>query len=178
MQVFWQTLCSKKHKGPFVKYLKSFGIAAKYCMLSSPEQNSVDVRRNCTLKHMMRSMMSRKNLPEFLWGEAHKTTIYILNKVLYEPVPKTPFELWNDRGGEYFGKRYVPSNIKDILPNTWRVGIIAQYSMLSSSEQNGVDERRNHTLKDMLSSILSRKNLSEFLWSETLKTIAHILNKF
>ena len=66
-------------------------------MPGSPEQNGVAERRNRTLKDMMRSMMSRSNLPEYLWGEAIKTTNYILNRVPRKYVPKTPFELWTSR---------------------------------------------------------------------------------
>ncbi|RVW43546.1 Retrovirus-related Pol polyprotein from transposon TNT 1-94 [Vitis vinifera] len=66
-------------------------------MPGSPEQNGVAERRNRTLMEMKRSMMGRSNLPECLWGEAIKTTTYILNRVPSKSVPKTPFELWTDR---------------------------------------------------------------------------------
>ena len=46
---------------------------------------------------MVRSMMSERNLPEYLWGEALKTTLYILNRVPRKYVPITPFELWRRR---------------------------------------------------------------------------------
>ena len=58
------------------------------------EQNGVAERRNHTLMDMVRSMMSRTNLPNFLWGEALKTAMYILNRVPTKSVPKTPFELF------------------------------------------------------------------------------------
>ena len=86
-----------QHMGPFAKYLQDCGIIAQYTMLGSLEQNGVAVRRNRTLKDMMRSMMSRSNLPEYLWDEAIKTTNYILNRVPSKFVPKTPFELWTNR---------------------------------------------------------------------------------
>ncbi|KAK8936095.1 hypothetical protein KSP39_PZI012974 [Platanthera zijinensis] len=88
---------SGQHKGPFARYLESCGIVAQYSMPGSPEQNGVAERRNRTLKEMMRSMMSRTNLPEFLWGEALKTAVYILNRVPSKSVLKTPFELWTGR---------------------------------------------------------------------------------
>ena len=62
-------------------------------MPGSPEQNGVSERRNRTLKDMMRSMMSMSNLPKFLWGEAIKTAMYILNRVPSKSISKTPFEL-------------------------------------------------------------------------------------
>ena len=43
---------------------------------------------------MVRSMLSNSDLPLFLWSEALKTSIYILNRFPSKVVPKTPFELW------------------------------------------------------------------------------------
>ena len=50
-------------------------------MPGNPEQNSMSKRHNRTLKYMMRSMISVSNLPNFYWGEAIKTVMYILNHV-------------------------------------------------------------------------------------------------
>ena len=66
-------------------------------MLGTPQQNGVAERRNRTLMEMVRSMMSYSSVPISLWGEAFKTTMYILNKVPSKAVPKTPFELWTGR---------------------------------------------------------------------------------
>ena len=43
---------------------------------------------------MVRSMLSSFNLPKFLWTEALKTAVYILNRVSTKAVPKMPFELF------------------------------------------------------------------------------------
>ncbi|KAL6318317.1 hypothetical protein AAG906_039409 [Vitis piasezkii] len=74
-----------QQKGLFARYLQDNGI------------NGVAERRNRTLMEMKRSMMSRSNLLKYLWGEAIKTTTYILNRVPSKSVPKTPFELWIGR---------------------------------------------------------------------------------
>ena len=66
-------------------------------MPESPKQNGVAERRNRTLKDMIRSMMSRSNLPKYLWGEAIKTANYILNRVPGKSIPKTSFKLWISR---------------------------------------------------------------------------------
>ena len=84
-------------KGPFSKYLEDSGIVAQFTMPRSPEQNGVAERRNRTLMEMVRSMISRINLPGFLWGKALKTALYILNCVPTKAVPLTPFELWTGR---------------------------------------------------------------------------------
>ena len=62
-------------------------------MPGSSDQNGVSERRNRTLVDMVPSMLSNSNLPKFLWIDALKTTMYILNHVPTKAVPKTPFEL-------------------------------------------------------------------------------------
>ncbi|RDX66847.1 hypothetical protein CR513_54347, partial [Mucuna pruriens] len=42
---------------------------------------------------------------------------------------------------------------------------------------NGVTERRNRTLKDMVRSMISHSSLLESLWEEALKTTIYILNR-
>ena len=63
-------------------------------MTGSPYQNGVVERRNRTLMDMVRNKRSNCNLHYFLWTEALKTTMYILNRVPTKVVPKMPFELF------------------------------------------------------------------------------------
>jgi hypothetical protein len=49
--------------------------------------------------------------------------------------------------------------------------------MLGEPQQNGVAERCNHTLMDMIRSMLSYSTLPIDLWMEALKTAIHILNR-
>ncbi|KAL6350236.1 hypothetical protein AAG906_004181 [Vitis piasezkii] len=84
----------------------------------------------------------------------------------------------SDRGDEYYGKhgdagqqkgpfaRYLQDN-----------GIVAQYTMSGSPEQNGVAERHNRTLMEMKRSMMGRSNLPEYLWDEAIKTATYILNR-
>ena len=51
--------------------------------------------KNFILLDMVRCMLVNSLLPEFLWGEALKTTAYILNQVRCKFVPKTSYELWS-----------------------------------------------------------------------------------
>ena len=80
--------------GPFTKFLQEHGIVAQHTMPGSRDQNGVAERRNRTLVDMVRSMLSNSNLPQFLWTDALKTSVYILNRVPTKAVPKTPFEIW------------------------------------------------------------------------------------
>jgi len=66
----------------------------------------------------------------------------------------------SDRGGEYY-RRYDemgqhPGPFAMFLENC---GICAQYTMPGTPQQNGVAERRNHTLMDMVKSMLSYSSL-------------------
>jgi len=83
-----------------------------------------------------------------------------------------------DKGGEYYGKNdesgQCPSPFAKLLE---KHGICAQYTMPGTSEQNGVAKRCNHTLMDMVRSMLSNSTLSLSLWMYALKTIVYLLNQ-
>jgi transposase InsO family protein len=83
-----------------------------------------------------------------------------------------------DRGREYYGRHtpysQVPGPFVRFLQEN---GIVAQYSMPCDPQQNGVAERRNHTLMDMVRSMLSYSTLPISLWMEALKITVHILNR-
>jgi hypothetical protein len=49
--------------------------------------------------------------------------------------------------------------------------------MSGEPRKNGVAKRRNHTLMDMVRSMLSYNTLPIGLWMEALKTAIHILNR-
>ncbi|KAL0298870.1 UNVERIFIED_CONTAM: hypothetical protein Sradi_6546800 [Sesamum radiatum] len=83
--------------GPFAKFLIEQGIVAQYAMPDSPYQNGVAKRRNRTLLDIAWSMMASSKLPKFLWIEALKTTVYILNRVPTKIVSETPFELFKGK---------------------------------------------------------------------------------
>ena len=82
---------------PFVMFLQDYRIVVQYTMSEIFEQNGMDERRNRTLKDMTRSMVSRSNLQEYLWEEAIKTVLYILNRVPSKSASKTLFELWTSK---------------------------------------------------------------------------------
>ena len=82
----------------------------------------------------------------------------------------------SDRGGEYYG-RYI-ENVQAHGPFAKFLqehGIVGQHTMSGSPDQNGVAERRNRTLVDMVRSMLSNSNLLKFLWTDALKMTVYIL---
>ncbi|RVW87069.1 Retrovirus-related Pol polyprotein from transposon TNT 1-94 [Vitis vinifera] len=56
-------------------------------------------------------------------------------------------------------------------------GIDVRYTMPGTPQQNGVAERRNRTLLDMVRCMLSNSSLPEFLCGEALRIAAYILNQ-
>jgi hypothetical protein len=49
--------------------------------------------------------------------------------------------------------------------------------MPGEPQQNGIAERQNRTVMDMVRSMLSYSNLPVKLWMKALKTVMHILNR-
>ena len=62
----------------------------------------------------------------------------------------------SDRGCEYYGKYCESGQCPGLFAKLLeKHGICAQYTMLETPQQNGVAERRNRTLMDMVKSMLS-----------------------
>nr|GEZ83012.1 hypothetical protein [Tanacetum cinerariifolium] len=81
---------------------------------------------------------------------------------------KTIKSLRSDRGGEYMSQEFL-DHLKDH-------GIIAHRTPLYTSQHNGVSERRNRTLPDMVRSMMSQTTLPKSFWDYVLETAASILN--
>uniref|UniRef100_A0A6N2K712 Integrase catalytic domain-containing protein n=1 Tax=Salix viminalis TaxID=40686 RepID=A0A6N2K712_SALVM len=84
----------------------------------------------------------------------------------------------SDRGGEFYGRftesGQCPGPFAKLLESK---GICAQYTMPGTPQQNGVAERRNRTLMEMVRSMLSNCKLPMSLWIYALKTATYILNR-
>ncbi|CAA0839630.1 Unknown protein, partial [Striga hermonthica] len=75
----------------------------------------------------------------------------------------------SDRGGEYLTNEFL-----DYLQDN---GIISQLTPPGTPQLNGVSERRNRTLLDMVRSMMSSTSLPLSFWGYALETAAHILNR-
>ncbi|GKB45757.1 zinc finger, CCHC-type containing protein [Tanacetum coccineum] len=74
--------------------------------------------------------------------------------------------LRTDRGGEYYDPIFFQS-----------VGIIHETTAPYTPQQNGVAERKNRALKEMVNSMLSYSGLSEGFWGEAMLTACYLLNR-
>ena len=77
--------------------------------------------------------------------------------------------LQSDRGGEYLSGEFL-----DYLKEN---GIVSQWTPTYTPQLNGVSERRNRTLLDMVRSMMSYADLPVFLWGYALETSTYLLNK-
>ncbi|RVW20958.1 Retrovirus-related Pol polyprotein from transposon TNT 1-94 [Vitis vinifera] len=105
--------------------------------------------------------------------------IYVVDAEVELQLNKRIKSVKSDCGGEYYG-RYDGSGEQRPGPFAKYLeecGIVPQYTMPGSPSMNGVAERRNRTLKDMVRSMISHSTLLEKLWGEALKTAAYILNR-
>ncbi|KAL0546565.1 hypothetical protein IC582_016476 [Cucumis melo] len=81
---------------------------------------------------------------------------------------KTIKTFQSDRGREYMDLRCQDYLIKH--------GVLSQLSAPSTPQQNGVSERRNRTLLDMVRSMMSFARLPDSFWGYALETSIYILN--
>jgi hypothetical protein len=70
-----------------------------------------------------------------------------------------------------------------MVENTFQVifcvehGIIHEWTPPYSPQSNGVDERKNHDLTDLVNAMLETSGLSTEWWGEAILTACHVLNK-
>jgi transposase InsO family protein len=81
----------------FDDHPKSCGIVPQLTPPGMPQRNGVSKRRNRTLLDMVRSMMSRTDLPLSFWGYCLETAAFTLNRVPSKSVEKTPYEMWTGK---------------------------------------------------------------------------------
>ena len=76
--------------------------------------------------------------------------------------------LQSNRGGEYLSHEFL-GYLKEN-------GILSQWTPLGMLQHNGVSERRNHTLLDMVRSMMSLTDIPKMFCGYALNTLIFILN--
>jgi transposase InsO family protein len=77
--------------------------------------------------------------------------------------------LRSDRGREYFSNTFDEFSVKH--------GIVHERTPPFSPQSNGIAERKNHTLTDLVNAMLSIAGLSKEWWGETILIACHVLNR-
>nr|GEV04078.1 zinc finger, CCHC-type [Tanacetum cinerariifolium] len=116
--------------------------------------------------------MSKDDLIHAIDENPKKYTACMLTKITRKPFPKVELQqndliktLRTNRGGEYYDPVFFQS-----------VGIIHETTAPYTPQQNGVAERKNKALKELVNSMLSYSGLSERFWGEAMSTACYLLN--
>ena len=56
-------------------------------------------------------------------------------------------------------------------------GIKREYTILGTPQQNGVVERQNRTVQQMVKSMMNEKNIGQTYWVEEIHIAVHVINK-
>lgn len=78
----------------FNRFLEEEGIKRQLTVQHTPQQNGVAERANRTVVEMARCMLLSSNVPEYLWGEAVNTAVYLRNRSPTKLLRSTPYEMW------------------------------------------------------------------------------------
>jgi transposase InsO family protein len=74
-----------------------------------------------------------------------------------------------DNGGEYTSKEFIAFSKS--------AGIRRELTVPHNPQQNGVAERKNRSIEEMVKSLLNVQGLSMFLWGEATMTTIYVHNK-
>ena len=77
-------------------------------------------------------------------------------------------KLRSDNGGEYVNNKFTTLCTEQ--------GIQQQHTFPYTPQQNGVVERKNHTLKEMANCVLQAKRLNLKFWVEAIYCVNYIVN--
>ena len=97
------------------------------------------------------------------------TTLKIYKAEVKNQLEKKIKRIRSDRGGEYFSNEFDSFCAEH--------SIIHERTPPYSPQSNGVAERKNRTLTDLVNAMLDVSGLSKAWWVEAILTSCHVLNK-
>ena len=82
----------------FNTYCEEAGITRHYTAPYTPQQNGDVERRNRTVVEMARSYLKEKRVPLYLWGEAIRHSVYVLNRLPTRALTGvTSYKAWTEK---------------------------------------------------------------------------------
>ena len=97
----------------FTKHLKSRGTVQKLSVHDTHQQAGVSERRNRTIAERIRALPHASGLPKYLWGEAARHVVWLLNRTTTKAVEgMTPYEA-------VFGKKPNMKNVREWGEKIW-----------------------------------------------------------
>ena len=159
-----------QHKSPFVGYGER---ATELLILVYTDVCGlfdVQIRDDCTYFIIFIDDLSRYG---YVYLIKYKSEAFKKFKEFKHEVEKQTGKLVkvlrSDQGDEYLSQKFL-RYLKDN-------GIVSQWTPPGMPQLNGVSERRNGILLDMVRSMMSFTNLPLFLWKHALLTTIHLLNR-
>ncbi|GKD45143.1 retrotransposon protein, putative, ty1-copia subclass [Tanacetum coccineum] len=141
-------------------------------ILQPTHDKSLEKCKSCISGKMVRKPFSHQvERAKDLLGLIH-TDVFETFKVFQNEVEnqlgKKIKAIRSDRGGEYLSHEFV-NHMKSY-------GIVSQLTPPYTPQHNGVSERRNRTLVDMVRSMMNLTTLPKSFWGYALESPARILN--
>ena len=98
-----------------------------------------------------------------------ENTFFVYKEEVENQLDKKIKRLRSDRGGEY-----VTNSLKEYCEEN---GIIHEFTAPYCPQSNGIAERKNRTLKEMMNALLGSSGLPDNMWGEAVLSACYILNK-
>ncbi|GKB14602.1 retrovirus-related pol polyprotein from transposon TNT 1-94 [Tanacetum coccineum] len=146
-------------------------------ILKSTDDESLDQCVSCISGKMTRKSFSHRperatDLLGIIYtdvcGPLRHVSRQVCKNEVENQLEKTIKALRSDRGGEY-----IIQEFKDYLK---ACGIVQQLTPPYAPQHNGVSERRNHTLLEMVRSMMNLTTLSLSFWDYAIESATRILN--
>jgi hypothetical protein len=97
----------------FIVYLKSKGTMQKLTVHDTPQHNGVAECLNRSIVERVRALLHTSGLPRFLWGEAARHVVWLMNRMSTKAVSgKTPYKA-------AFGKRPDLKHVREWGERVW-----------------------------------------------------------
>nr|GFB96038.1 ribonuclease H-like domain-containing protein [Tanacetum cinerariifolium] len=155
------------------------GILRQFSVARTPQQNRVAEKRNKTLIEAAKTMLADSKLLTTFWEEAVNTACYVKNRVLVvQPHNKTPYELSHDHNVKVI--RYdneTEFKNREMDQFCEMKGILRQFSVARTPQQNRVAEKRNKTLIEAAKTMLADSKLLTTFWEEAVNTACYVKNR-
>ncbi|KAM7520343.1 hypothetical protein LguiB_019305 [Lonicera macranthoides] len=162
---------SKQHRDPFAKG-KSWRAKKALELVHSDICGPITPSSNGGKKYIITFIddFSRKTWVYFLLEKSDAFVAFKNYKALVEKEMGSPIKvLRTDRGGEY--------NSHEFVVFCESQGIKRQLTTAYTPQQNGVCERKNRTILNMVRSLLKRSGIPKNFWPEAVNWSIHVLNR-
>ncbi|GKV28744.1 hypothetical protein SLEP1_g37756 [Rubroshorea leprosula] len=166
-----ECVVSKQHRNPFPRG-KSLRARKPLEVVHSDICGPINPASNGGKRYFITFIddFSRKIWVYFLQHKSEAFVAFKSYKVLVEKEAGSPIKvLRTDRGGEYCSDEFAK-----FCDNK---GIKRQITAAYTPQQNGVCERKNRTILDMVRSLLARSCIPKNFWPEAVNWSIHILNR-